>query len=108
MKTKTKQEVSSIESSPELFYVKEKYDSFTSQHNPVLRKNRITDLSTHILKVWIKRYIMYLPGDEELFGISKENNEIIVWFTYENDAEKCKTLFKEIIEQGYPRPKSIY
>ena len=91
----------------DLFYVRVMKKDFTKEHNPVLKKNRIDYIPTNILKVWIKRHIMYYKGDDEYFGISEENNEIVVWFKYEEDCSDCEKLFKQIKENGFPRAKII-
>jgi hypothetical protein len=109
MSTKTaKTPVEDQQISEGLFYVTRDYGNFTSAGNAIMKKIRVESITPHILKTWIKRFIMTYEGDSELFGVSLEKNNVVAWFKYEIDAKYCEMLFDEIISNGYPKPKSIY
>lgn len=77
---------------------------FTKEGNPVLKTNRITSLSLHILIVWIARHVVRDDyKTTQLFGGIDNGETYDFWFTEQLHFDRIGPFLKEIKENGYPR-----
>lgn len=102
-KTKASKEKNIIDSADEIQYVRFDKEILTKEGNEALKRARIIEIPLSIIKVWIRRHIfLNYPCDDE-YGISTEENEVVVWFKYPQDMERFNMMIEDIKEHGYPR-----
>lgn len=102
-KTKASKEKNIIDGTDEIQYVRFEKEILTKEGNESLRRARIIEIPLSILKVWIRRHIFLNYSCDDEYGISLEDNEVVVWFKYTKDMENFNIMIDDIKNNGYPK-----